>query len=95
MCNNYSNIAGRNNTFISPNWGPHTLSAPNNHITGGAFSVTNNNLIGTNSRYFTDNTETTPAQLLIDPANGNFNFKKDVNIWDKTAQAYITKNPIS
>ena len=58
-------------------------------ITQGA-----NQLFNTNARYFTDNTETTPAQLLIDPINGNFNFKKNVYIWDKTAQAYITTNPL-
>ena len=91
MCNNNSNILGQKNTFISPSIAP-TFNAPNNHITNGTFSATNNNLTGTNSRYFTDNTETTPAQLLIDPANGNFNFKKNVYIWDKTAQAYITTN---
>ena len=32
--------------------------------------------------------------MLIDPANGNFNFKKNVYIWDKTAKAYITTNPL-
>ena len=98
MCNNYSAIAGRNNTFISPISTAQTVAPtfndPNNHRTDGTFSATNNNLTGTNSRYFTDNTETTPAQLLIDPANRNFNFKKNVYIWDKTAQAYITTNPL-
>ena len=93
-------IYGRNISFVN------CLNYYNSNINIAANNITTNNdikynagtgtnrLVNTNSRYFTDNTETTPAQLLIDPANGNFNFKKDVYIWDKTAQAYITINPL-
>ena len=88
-------LYGRNNTFINITIKSFNLSSATNvfcnniSITQGA-----NQLFNTNARYFTDNTGTTPAQLLIDPANGNFNFKKNVYIWDKTAQAYITTNPL-
>lgn len=94
-CNNSSNITGKNNTFINPIV-LTSIVDNNNHRTDGTYSVTNNNLIGTNSRYFTDNTETTPADLYIDSANLNFGIKAvfDTPIWDKTAGAYITANPL-
>lgn len=55
-----------------------------------------NTLLDTNSRYFTDNTETTPADLYIDSANGNYGIVENFTtpIWDKTTQQYITKNPL-
>lgn len=94
-CHNHAVIAGKNNTFINPTSAP-SIGNKDNHITSGTFSATNNNLIGTNSRYFTDNTETTPADLYIDSANLNFGIKAvfDTPIWDKTAGEYITANPL-
>ena len=91
-CVGVTTLYGNNITLINTNYTIGT--ALNVYKNDGTYSVANNNLIGGNTRYFTDNTETTPAQLLIDPAKGNFNFKKDVYIWDKTAQAYITINPL-
>lgn len=95
-CNNDSRIVGKNNTFINPAVAPPSIIEKNNHRTDGTYSLTNNNLIGTNARYFTDNTETTPADLYIDSANLNFGIKAvfDAPIWDKTAGAYITANPL-
>ena len=91
-----SPIYGRNNTLINMTSAtPSSLSSGTNVFCNNIAAAQGaNQLFNTNARYFTDNTETTPAQLLIDPANGNFNFKKDVYIWDKTAKAYITKNPL-
>ena len=96
-CYNNATIAGKNNTFINPvGTEQPTFSDNNNHRTSGTYSATNNNLIGTNARYFTDNTETTPADLYIDSANLNFGIKAvfDTAIWDKTAGKYITANPL-
>ena len=89
-------IYGRNSTLYNiTSQSPGTIATGINIFCNNiAISQGANQLFNTNARYFTDNTETTPAQLLIDPANGNFNFKKDVYIWDKTAQAYITINPL-
>ena len=92
-------IYGRNISFVNcssalsyPNIAANNITTNNDiRYTSGTGT---NRLVNTNARYFTDNTETTPAQLLIDPINGNFNFKKNVYIWDKTAQAYITTNPL-
>ena len=89
-------IVGRNNTFINITSANTSVLSTGTNIFCNNIAATQgaNQLFNTNARYFTDNTETTPAQLLIDPANGNFNFKKTVYIWDKTAQAYITTNPL-
>ena len=90
-------IYGRNNTLYNVTTNVSAgiaITGTNSFCNNIAFNQNANQLINTNARYFTDNTETTPAQLLIDPANGNFNFKKTVYIWDKTAQAYITTNPL-
>jgi len=91
-CVGATTLYGNNITLINTN--NAVLQSKNVYGNNGTYSVANNNLIGGDSRYFTDNTQTTPAQLLIDPINGNFNFKKNVYIWDKTAQAYITTNPL-
>jgi hypothetical protein len=53
-----------------------------------------NNLINTDTRFFTDNTETVIAPLYFSPQNFNFNFPKTVSIWDKTAGATITTHPL-
>ena len=92
-------LYGNNITFYNGyylGFQPGQFNASNFFSNTGTYAggTGTNRIVNTNARYFTDNTETTPAQLLIDPANGNFNFKTDVNIWDKTAQAYITKNPL-
>ena len=91
-----SPIYGRNVTLYDITSGnPNSITTGTNVVCNNiAVTQGANQLFNTNARYFTDNTETTPAQLLIDPANGNFNFKKNVYIWDKTAQAYITTNPL-
>ena len=91
-----SPIYGRNVTLYNiTSLHPSSIAAgTNTYCNNVATTAGANQLFNTNARYFTDNTETTPAQLLIDPANGNFNFKKNVYIWDKTAQAYITTNPL-
>ena len=94
------NMYGRNISFLNctSNLNFASYMSANNITTDNDLRYTSgtgtNRLVNTNARYFTDNTETTPAQLLIDPVNGNFNFKKNVYIWDKTAQAYITTNPL-
>ena len=95
-CDNNTIIAGKNNTFINPVSTAPAFINNNNHRADGTYSATNNNLIGTDSRYFTDDTETTPADLYIDSANLNFGIKAvfDTPIWDKTAGAYITANPL-
>lgn len=95
-------IFGRNISFVN------CRSYFNNMIRINAHNVTTNNdiryttgtgtnrLVNTNARYFTDNTETTPADLYMDSANLNFGIKAvfDTPIWDKTAAAYITANPL-
>lgn len=89
---NISFVNCRNNHPGSIAISAHNITTNNDiRYTGGTGT---NRLVNTNARYFTDNTETTPAQLLIDPVNINFNFRKNVYIWDKTAQAYITVNPL-
>ena len=90
-------LYGNNITFYNGYYlGLKAFNASNFFANVGTYSggTGTNRLVNTNARYFTDNSQTTPAQLLIDPANGNFNFKKNVYIWDKTAQAYITTNPL-
>ena len=59
-------------------------------------NATSNSINATDSRYFTDNTETTPADLYIDSANGNYGIVStfDTPIWDKQTQQYITANPL-
>lgn len=59
-------------------------------------NATSNSINATDSRYFTDNTETTPADLYIDSANGNYGIVPtfDTPIWDKQTQQYITANPL-
>ena len=91
-CVGLTTLCGNNITLINTDYS--LGNSKNVYRNNGTYSVANNNLIGGDTRYFTDNTETTPAPLLINPANGNFNFKKNVYIWDKTAQAYITTNPL-
>lgn len=60
------------------------------------YNGSTNSLINTDSRYFTDNTETTPADLYIDSANGNYGIVPTFStpIWDKQTQKYITANPL-
>ena len=91
-CIGATTLYGNNITLINTDYAIGIVK--NVYRNNGTYSVADNNLIGGDTRYFTDNSETTPAQLLIDPINGNFNFKKNVYIWDKTAQAYITTNPL-
>ena len=92
-----TNIYGNNNT-LKNNSTPTNNYGYNNHLTNRLFGVGNssNSLSNTDSRYFTDNTETTPADLYIDSVNLNFGIKAvfDTPIWDKTAAAYITANPL-
>jgi len=90
-------LNGNNNSFIDctsayPNV---TINGKNNH-SNKTFTHSGWALKETDSRYFTDNTETTPADLYIDSANLNFGIKAvfDTPIWDKTAEDYITANPL-
>jgi hypothetical protein len=90
-------LNGNNNSFIdcTTTKSGTDINGKNNH-SNKTFTHSGWALKETDSRYFTDNTETTPADLYIDSANLNFGIKAvfDTPIWDKTAAAYITANPL-
>jgi hypothetical protein len=95
--NNYVQIIlGDNNSVIDCiQFSDVSVNGKNNH-SNNTFTNSGWALKETDARYFTDNTETTPADLYIDSANLNFGIKAvfDTPIWDKTAGAYITANPL-
>ena len=97
-------IFAYNSTIFAPSF-PSTITyqGKNTHIAYTSDSshqyninATSNSINATDSRYFTDNTETTPADLYIDSANGNYGIVPtfDTPIWDKQKQQYITANPL-
>lgn len=92
-----ANLNGNNNSFIdcTSAYPSSYVYGKNNH-SNNTFTNSGWALKETDSRYFTDNTETTPADLYIDSVNLNFGIKAvfDTPIWDKTAAAYITSNPL-
>lgn len=93
----FFSINGDNNSFIDcTSARPQTEVYGKNNHSNKTFTNSGWALKDTDSRYFTDNTETTPADLYIDSANLNFGIKAvfDNPIWDKTAGAYITANPL-
>jgi len=53
-----------------------------------------NNLTNTDARFFTDDTETTPKLLTVAAPIINYNFRRELPHWDKTAGAYKTINPL-
>lgn len=92
-------IYGNNNSFLGLSASSITklvLYGIDNHTTFDATTKQNPNVINTDSRYFTDNTETTPADLYIDSVNGNYGIVPTFStpIWDKQTQQYITANPL-
>lgn len=93
-----ASLNGDNNSFIdcTTEFSYSIVNGKNNHSNNNVFTHPDWALKNTDSRYFTDNTETTPADLYIDSANLNFGIKAvfDTPIWDKTAGAYITANPL-
>ena len=97
--NSEAPLNGDNNSFINCTSAYEfstTVNGKNNHTNNNAIKSAGWALKNTDSRYFTDDTETTPADLYIDSANLNFGIKAvfDTPIWDKTAEAYITANPL-
>ena len=90
-------LYGNNNTLIDCTTQYRIAIYGNNNYVNNNVSTSGTstgNLKNADARYFTDNTEAIPADLLIDVDNGNYNFKKTVNIWDKTNAEYITVNPL-
>lgn len=101
---NNPSVIGYNSTAQSDNVIDLNASSvaklKNTHILSSVINFTQSIfpsvVVDTNSRYFTDNTETTPADLYIDSANGNFGIVPTFStpIWDKQTQQYITENPL-
>lgn len=92
-------LIGEKITGVNLNKGVGTLTislTKNTHFNNNVATGGTQNTLNTDARYFTDNTETTPADLYIDSTNLNFGIKAvfDTPIWDKTAGAYITANPL-